>query len=128
MVGQGRVCAQFPDLTVNEFLVAYLEYADGYYRKNGKPTKEPALLRLSYRFLRVLYGHTPAAEFGPMALKAVRQAMLKADLCAARSTAASAGSSGPSSGPSRTRSFPVGPSGVEDRRRAQGRPHEREGA
>src|SRR5438270_12142080 len=30
-----------PDLTVNEMLLAYLRHADGYYVKNGRPTKEP---------------------------------------------------------------------------------------
>jgi hypothetical protein len=43
----GRSPAQTPDFTLNEILLAYLRFADGYYRKNDKPTKEPALLRLS---------------------------------------------------------------------------------
>src|SRR3954470_22889225 len=58
------------DLTINELLVAYLAFADGYYVKDGKPTVEPSNLRLSVRPLRKLYGHTPAREFGPKALKA----------------------------------------------------------
>src|SRR5262245_30697596 len=29
------------DLTVNEFLLAYLRHADAYYVKNGEPTSEP---------------------------------------------------------------------------------------
>jgi integrase len=68
-------------LTINEVLLAYLQHADGYYLKNGKPTAEPRNIRLALRPLRQLYGHTPAREFGPLGLKAVRQAMLDSDLC-----------------------------------------------
>ena len=69
------------DLTVNELLVAYLRFADGYYRKNGKPTTEAECIRYSVRPLRKLYGHTPVKDFGPLALKAVREEMVKSGLC-----------------------------------------------
>jgi hypothetical protein len=69
------------DLTVNELLLAYLRHADGYYVKNGKPTVEPGNIRLAVRPLRQLYGHTPARNFGPLGLKAVRQAMIGAGNC-----------------------------------------------
>jgi integrase len=69
------------DPTVNELILAYLKFADGYYRKNGEPTSEPANLKLALRPLRRLYGHTPGREFGPLALKAVRQAMIDSGLC-----------------------------------------------
>ena len=69
------------DLTVNEMLAAYLRHADSYYVKNGKPTVEPGNIRLAIRPLRLLYGHTGARDFGPLALKAVRKAMVDAGLC-----------------------------------------------
>ena len=69
-----------PDISVAELILAYLKFADTYYLKNGRPTKEPALLRLSFRALRQLYGHSPARDFGPLAIKAVRKAMLDAKL------------------------------------------------
>jgi integrase len=69
------------DLTVNEVCVAYLEFADGYYVKNGKPTSEPRSIRESIRPLRRLYGDTLARDFEPLQLKAVRQAMVDADNC-----------------------------------------------
>lgn len=69
------------DLTVNELLLAYLRFADGYYVKRGKPTVEPGNIRLAVRPLRQLYGHTPARDFGPLGLKAVRQAMVDSGLC-----------------------------------------------
>jgi integrase len=69
------------DITVNELAEAYLRHADAYYVKNGKPTVEPGNIRLAIRPLRKLYGHTLAREFGPVALKAVRNAMAGADIC-----------------------------------------------
>ncbi|MFO0892583.1 MAG: site-specific integrase [Isosphaeraceae bacterium] len=69
------------DLTVNEMAEAYLAHADAYYRKDGKPTVEPGNIRLAIRPLRKLYGNTPAREFGPLALKAVRAAMVDDDIC-----------------------------------------------
>ena len=58
------------DLTINELLLAYLRFADGYYIKNGLPTTEPRAIRLALRPLRRLYGHTPAGNFGPLSLTA----------------------------------------------------------
>jgi integrase len=69
------------DLAVCELIAAYLRHCDVYYRKDGKPTTEPANIELAMRPLRKLYGETPAAEFGPLALKAVRQVMIEAGLC-----------------------------------------------
>ncbi len=75
------VAVERRDLTINELILAYLRFADGYYLKNGQPTKEPVNIRLAMRPLRQLYGHTPARDFGPLALKTVREAFLAADLC-----------------------------------------------
>src|SRR5262249_42147059 len=69
------------DLTVSEMILAYVKFVDGYYIKNGRPTKEAANIRLAMRPLREIYGHTPAAAFGPLALKAVRRSMVEADIC-----------------------------------------------
>jgi integrase len=69
------------DLTVNEMLLAYLRHVDRYYLKNGKPTVEPGNIRLAIRPLRQLHGHTTARDFGPLALKTVRQSMIDSGLC-----------------------------------------------
>jgi integrase len=69
------------DLTINELLLAYLKFAETYYVKNGKPTKEPVNIGLALRPLRKLYGHTLARDFGPLKLKTVRQAMIDAGNC-----------------------------------------------
>jgi integrase len=66
------------DLSVNELILAYWRFAEGYYRKNGEPTSQLDRVRLALRIVRELYGYTPARDFGPKALKAVREKMLTA--------------------------------------------------
>ncbi len=53
----------------------YLDHAQGYYRKHGKPTDEFDNIRYSLRPLKQLYGRTLVSEFKPRSLKAVRQVM-----------------------------------------------------
>src|SRR5262249_9217988 len=65
------------DLAVNELILAYWKHAEGYYRKNGAPTKQLDRVRRALRPVKELYGHTPARDFGPLALKAVRQRMIE---------------------------------------------------
>jgi integrase len=66
------------DLTVNELAVAFLRHAENHYRHpDGTPTGELADCKLSLRPLTHLYGLTCAADFGPLALKAVRDLMVK---------------------------------------------------
>lgn len=66
-------------ITVVEICARYWKFAEGYYQRNGQCTKETPNIRLALRFLREWYGKTPAAEFGPLALKALRQRMIDAD-------------------------------------------------
>ena len=68
-------------MTVSELIAAFWDHANAYYRHpDGTPTKEISCYRDALRPLRRLYGHSVAAEFGPLALKAVRQAMIDAGL------------------------------------------------
>jgi integrase len=61
------------DITVAELCVKYVEHAERYYRKNDRPTSEIHTVRKAVKTLRSLYGHTLAADFGPLALKTCRQ-------------------------------------------------------
>lgn len=82
----GRRCAPtgITETVVNEIIAAFWEYAQSYYRHaDGSSTNELRNFRDALRFLRRLYGHTPVMEFGPLALKAVRNSMIEADLCRA---------------------------------------------
>ena len=76
----GIAVAQRPSI-ISELKVGYLKHVDAYYVKNGRPTSEATLIRLALRELRKLYGHAPAQDFGPLALKAVRQSYVEAGLC-----------------------------------------------
>lgn len=61
-------------ITVNELLLAFIDHAEGHYRgPDGDPTDETRHLKTAARYVRELFGGTPAAEFGPLALKTVRQ-------------------------------------------------------
>jgi len=65
-------------MTVSEVLVAYLEFAEGYYRRpDGTPTPEITHVKGAAKVLRRLYGHTQAAEFGPLGLKACREEFIR---------------------------------------------------
>lgn len=67
--------------TINELFVAYWKFAQGYYVKNGKPTRETNNLREALQPLVQLYGSTLADDFGPLALKSVRQKMIETGWC-----------------------------------------------
>ncbi|MFO0953994.1 MAG: tyrosine-type recombinase/integrase [Isosphaeraceae bacterium] len=67
--------------TIDEVVLAFWRHAELHYRhRDGSPTGELENFRHSLRPLRKLYGGTPAAEFGPLKLKAVRQGMVDAGL------------------------------------------------
>jgi len=49
-------------LTVNELLVGYWRFAEGYYRKNGQPTKQLDRIKRSLSPVKALYDQTFANE------------------------------------------------------------------
>lgn len=71
-------------LTVVEAIARYWRHARQHYVKAGRPTGEQHGIKSALRFLKQLYGDTPAAEFSPIGLKAVRAKMI--DHCLARTT------------------------------------------
>lgn len=83
--GQHRVPSaesRTPDVTINEMILAFLRFAEKHYRHaDGTPTGEFDNLRHALRPLRELYGSTPVRTFGPLALRAVQQEMIRAGLC-----------------------------------------------
>jgi integrase len=69
-------------LTVSEMIYAVWEQAKLHYRNpDGTPTGELENIKHALGPLRRMYGHTPAREFGPLALRAVRDEMVRAGLC-----------------------------------------------
>ena len=70
--------ADDPGPSINELVLDYFRHVRTYYVKDGQPTSEQDNIRQALRFVRQLYGTSPARGFGPMALKKVRQAMIDA--------------------------------------------------
>jgi integrase len=67
---------------VSEIVLAVWTQAEKHYRHpDGRPTGELDNIRDALRPLRRLYGRTPARDFGPIALCAVREAMVQQGLC-----------------------------------------------
>ncbi|MCE9555999.1 MAG: site-specific integrase [Planctomycetes bacterium] len=60
------------NITIVEMLAKWWIHAKQHYRRNGKPTSSLQSFRQLLKPLRETYGHTPAAAFGPLALKAFR--------------------------------------------------------
>ncbi|HEX3659751.1 MAG TPA: site-specific integrase [Pirellulales bacterium] len=63
-------------LSVAELLVAYLRFAKEYYSCDGRPTSEYTSMKDAIRPVRDLYARIAVQDFGPLALKAVRQRMV----------------------------------------------------
>lgn len=62
-----------PGRTVAELLAAYWTFAEGYYGKDGRGTDEATNIRYALAPVRRRYSKIPAVQFGPLALKTVRQ-------------------------------------------------------
>src|SRR5262245_50468124 len=60
---------------VAEIIAAFWRFAKSHFQKHGRQTGTADNYKPALTLLRQRYGHTLAAEFGPLALKALRQAM-----------------------------------------------------
>ena len=68
--------------SINEIMLAYARYVYAYYRgPDGEPTREVQNISRALKPLKELYGMSPARDFGPLALKTVRQHMTDKGLC-----------------------------------------------
>ena len=63
-------------ITVTTLCARYLRFAQSYYLKDGECTRVVPGIKCAIKYLRLWYGATSAADFGPLALKAVRQQMI----------------------------------------------------
>ncbi len=65
------------DPLVIEIILAFWRHAEGHYRDpDGTPSEELGNIKAALRPLRALYGDTPARNFGPLSLRAVRDRMI----------------------------------------------------
>lgn len=73
----GRLPARAPDFTIVELCARFLVHAHEHYKKpDGTVSSEVGNFKSVVGILRELYGAKPVAEFGPLALKACRSAMV----------------------------------------------------
>ncbi|MBP3960924.1 site-specific integrase [Gemmata sp. G18] len=69
-----------PVVTVNAVILAFVEHATGHHVQREKGSNsEVEAIKAACRVVAGLFGRIPAAEFGPKALKQVRQKMLSLD-------------------------------------------------
>jgi integrase len=72
------------EITIEELVIQFLEYAAGYYVQNGKQTLTVTHCRYALAPVIQHYGKNSVSEFGPLSLKFIREIMVKEQL--ARST------------------------------------------
>lgn len=65
--------APVSQITVVELAAAYLDFAKGYYQKNGRPTDTLDGIKVAIRAVKGLYGHERMATFSPICLLAIQQ-------------------------------------------------------
>lgn len=78
---EGKIASHRDDISVMEVIAAYMRFARTYYRKDGQQTNEVYSVKRALAVVKELYGRQPAANFGPLALKACRQAMIEKGWC-----------------------------------------------
>jgi len=65
------------EITVMELCAAYIQHAESYYvRRDGTPTSELQRVKMALNALKEMYGFIPAIQFGPNALRALRQSWI----------------------------------------------------
>jgi integrase len=76
----GRQATADSDLSIAELCAAFLRFATEHYRKNEAATSEAGNVKNALQPLINTYGDAPARSFGPLALQAIRQKFIAADL------------------------------------------------
>jgi integrase len=73
-----RIVAHNSDITIAELLADFVDHAEQHYRHpDGTPTGEADIFKIAFRPMKALYAHTQAADFGPLALRTVREQMIE---------------------------------------------------
>lgn len=66
------------DITISELILAYFRFATAHYLEaDGTTSRSVENLRYTFRKLKELFGSTPATEFGPKSLKALRDTWIR---------------------------------------------------
>jgi integrase len=62
--------------SIAELMLRYLRFVPEQYQKDGHPTSEVVAVNRALTYVHRLYSRVPVGEFGPLALKACREAMV----------------------------------------------------
>lgn len=80
VAGSRQIPVALEEITIIELAARFLLYAEGYYRRpDGTLTPELANFKPVLQLLKDCYGTQKVSSFGPLALKALREQMLKKD-------------------------------------------------
>ena len=74
--GRSLLPTQGDEITVVELCARYWKFAKGYYVKDGRCTKVAPAIKIAIKYVNTWYGKEQANDFGPLALKSVRQKMV----------------------------------------------------
>ena len=74
--GRSLLPTQGDEITVVELCARYWKFAKGYYVKDGRCTKVAPAIKIAIKYVNAWYGKEQVNDFGPLALKAVRQRMV----------------------------------------------------
>ena len=66
-----------PPFTIVELCAKYLVFAKQYYVRDGRCTGVIPGIKAAMKYLLAWYRHAPVLDFGPLALKALRQRMVE---------------------------------------------------
>lgn len=70
------------ELTVTELIAAYIKHVEEYYRKpDGAATSQQTIIKQGLKTLNNLYGNIRVLDFGPRALRSVRQVWIEQRMC-----------------------------------------------
>ena len=74
--GRPTTQATHSEITVVQLIARYVRFAKAYYVRDGRPTGEAQNFKQALSLLKQRYGRMSACEFGPLALKGLREAMV----------------------------------------------------
>jgi len=77
LVGEAVNAAPPSMLTVVELAAAYLDFADGYYRKNGRPTDHGRFVRRVMELVTDQYDELPVVRFGPLVFQELQGKLIE---------------------------------------------------
>jgi integrase len=68
-------------LSIDDLALLFAKHAEEHYQKQGRPTSELSCIKTALRYVIRFYGTSRVRDFGPRALKAVREAMIADGHC-----------------------------------------------